>query len=165
MTFIQNVYRTIIYFTAYFLGGLLFFAIVPPVILPILSFFFPTIVLPIYVILACFFAFWGIAWTDGFSSDCLIKAKIKYQFSNHETLYVIHIQHIGKVIGAELLEKLKQETSPEHYYRKTTYLKKSQIYLYYNDAKKAAKAYKIIEDFKNEESKKSPLEQTKANRL
>lgn len=151
--------RTLFSVVGYWLGGLVFFCIVPPLILPILTVFYPIVMIHILAVLTSVFVIAGVTWQRNYGSNQISVEKIAFNDGTKLPMGILTIRNIGLRPCENLCDKLEKDTRIENVYQEGNWIDAQTIKIYYDDIDQLDKAYKIAANFQNEHKNKTIAQQ------
>jgi len=133
----------------YWACGVIFFCVIPPLVIPVCAFFWPIYVLPIWAGAALIFAFCGLLWQSLNYSDEVAVDCEQYKLNTTLPMGLIRIRNLAVLPLDEIKKKMRAQSVTEHMHVEGDWLDGYNLSVYYDDLEEWKKGEKVASKFKD----------------
>ena len=135
------------------LMGVVFFCIIPPLVVPVCAFFWPMWVLPLWAAAALVFAIVVMVWQSLYWCDNIRVSKEQYELATTLPMGVVELKRLGVFTLEDAKKTINAASTVEHMYVSGDWIDGYSLIVYYDDFSELKKGHKAAEKFRKDHKK------------
>lgn len=128
--------------------GIVFFCIIPPLVIPVCAFFWPMWVLPLWIVAALIFAIVTLTWQAFNWKDDIRVGDEEYKLETTLPMGVVTVRNLGILPLEEIKKRLRDGTAIEHVHVSGDWIEGYKLTVYYDDLDEWRKGKVIAEQYR-----------------